>query len=82
MRKGNHGFLLKLFLKISNGTAASTAFARVMFTEAGRKDRDKVISQLEEYCGLDTMGMMEIVGRLIELVGASTPSPMILWSPS
>lgn len=51
-------------LGISNGTAASTAFARVMFTEAGRKDRAKVISQLEDYCGLDTWGMVEIVRKL------------------
>ena len=52
---------------ISNGTMASSEFARVMFTAAGRKDRDKVIAQLEEYCGLDTIGMVEIVGRLREM---------------
>ena len=52
---------------ISNGTMASTEYMRVMFAEAGRKDRDLVISQLEEYCGLDTFGMVEIVARLREM---------------
>jgi len=50
-------------MDISNGKMASTEYMRVMFG-AGKDDRDKVISQLEEYCGLDTMGMVEIVGRL------------------
>jgi hypothetical protein len=59
-------------LGISNGTAASSEFARVMFTAAGRKDRDMVISQLEEYCGLDTFGMVQIVGRLRGMREAST----------
>lgn len=53
---------------ISNGTAASSEFARVMFTEAGKKDRALVISQLEEYCHLDTWGMVEIMGRLRGMV--------------
>jgi hypothetical protein len=51
-------------MDISNGTMASTEYMRVMFTVAGKKDRDLVMGQLREYCGLDTMGMVEIVGRL------------------
>ena len=43
---------------------ASTEYMRVMFTKEGAKDRPKVIKQLEDYCGLDTMGMVEIVGKL------------------
>jgi len=51
-------------MDISNGAMASTEYMRVMFTEEGEKDRPKVMKQLEEYCGLDTMGMVEIMGKL------------------
>jgi hypothetical protein len=51
-------------MEISNGGMASTEYMRVMFTEEGAKDRSKVLKQLEEYCGLDTMGMVEILGKL------------------
>jgi len=50
-------------MDISNGAMASVQFVRVMFGD-GKKDRALVMRQLEEYCGLDTMGMVEIVGRL------------------
>jgi len=59
-------------MEISNGMMASMEFMRVMTGEAGKKDRQKVMERLEEYCGLDTWGMVEIVGRLEELSGAST----------
>ena len=51
-------------MEISNGGMASTEYMRVMFTEEGKKDRSKVFKRLEEYCGLDTMGMVEIVNVL------------------
>jgi hypothetical protein len=51
-------------MEISNGSMASTEYIRVMFTDEGAKDRVKVMKQLEEYCGLDTMGMVEILGNL------------------
>ena len=51
-------------MEISNGSMASTEYMRVMFTNEGKKDRSKVLKQLEEYCGLDTMGMVEILGKL------------------
>ena len=57
-------------MEISNGGMASTEYMRVMFTnktEEGKKDRSKVFKQLEEYCGLDTMGMVEILGKLTKL---------------
>ena len=41
---------------------------RVMFTEAGRADREQVRRNLEQYCGLDTFGMVEIVRVLRRLV--------------
>ena len=50
-------------MEISNGGMASTEYMRVMFGD-GKKDRPKVMKQLEEYCGLDTMGMVEILGKL------------------
>lgn len=56
-------------MEISNGGMASTEYMRVMFTEEGKKDRPKVFKQLEEYCGLDTMGMVEILGKLTKLKG-------------
>jgi len=51
-------------MDISNGAIASTEYMRVMFTDEGKKDRARVFRQLEEYCGLDTWGMVEIVGKL------------------
>ena len=51
-------------MDISNGAMASTEYMRVMFTGEGAKDRPKVFKRLEEYCGLDTMGMVEILGKL------------------
>jgi len=51
-------------MDISNGGMASTEYMRVMFTEEGAKDRSKVLKQLEEYCGLDTMGMVKILTKL------------------
>ena len=50
-------------MDISNGMMASMEFMRVMFG-AGKKDRQKVMDRLEEYCGLDTWGMVEIVNQL------------------
>jgi len=51
-------------MEISNGSMASTEYMRVVFTKEGAKDRSKVFKHLEEYCGLDTMGMVEILGKL------------------
>ena len=52
---------------ISNGAMASTEYMRVMFTEEGKKDRPKVMKQLEAYCGMDTWGMVKIVEILGKL---------------
>lgn len=51
-------------MEISNGSEASTEYMRVMFTDEGAKDRANVFKLLEEYCGMDTMGMVEIVRKL------------------
>jgi len=48
-------------LEIQEGGAASLEFLRVTFTDIPDAERQKVRLQLEEYCGLDTKGMIWIV---------------------
>ena len=55
-------------LDISDGGQASDEFMRITYGEAGDEERKKVCSQLEEYCGLDTMGMVDILGVLHTLL--------------
>ena len=50
-------------MAIGDGGTASAEYYRITFTE-DNKDRDKVRKDLEEYCGLDTMGMVDIVNKL------------------
>ena len=56
-------------LAIGDGGTASVEFLRVMFTEAGRADRATVRKNLEEYCGQDTYGMLEILRKLDAMSG-------------
>jgi hypothetical protein len=51
-------------MPISDGGTASREYLRVTFAEVSPADRRKVRKQLEEYCGLDTSGMMDIVEAL------------------
>jgi hypothetical protein len=51
-------------LDIQEGNAASREFLRVTFGEVSKAERAKVRKQLEEYCGLDTEGMLAIVEQL------------------
>lgn len=51
-------------LAIGDGNTASAEFLRVMFAETDPTERDKVRKNLEEYCGLDTYGMLEILRKL------------------
>ena len=51
-------------LAISDGGQASEEFKRVTFGKVSASDRARVRKNLKEYCGLDTMGMVEIVRRL------------------
>jgi len=53
-------------MEIGDGGTASREYFRVTFTE-DNKDKPKVRKLLEEYCGLDTMGMVDIVGQLYNL---------------
>lgn len=50
-------------MEIGDGGMASSEYYRITFTE-DNKDKDKVRKYLEEYCGQDTMGMVNIVNKL------------------
>ncbi len=50
-------------MEIGDGGTASSEYLRVTFSE-DNEDRAKVRKLLEEYCGLDTMGMVDIVEKL------------------
>nr|MBP7232848.1 DUF2779 domain-containing protein [Syntrophaceae bacterium] len=50
-------------MEIGDGGTASAEYYRITFTE-DNKDKEKVRKLLEEYCGLDTMGMVDIIERL------------------
>jgi len=51
-------------LAIQEGGAASREFLRVTFGDVTAAERRRVRQHLEEYCGLDTMGMVQIVDSL------------------
>ena len=54
-------------LAIQEGGAASREFLRVTFGDVTAAERSRVRRDLEEYCGLDTLGMVQIVDRLKQL---------------
>ena len=54
-------------LAIQEGGTASLEFLRVTHGDAVAEERQRVRRQLEEYCGLDTMGMIWIVDALRKL---------------
>ncbi len=60
--KGYEGF------DIADGQLASMLFERVTYGEVSDEERNKVRTDLEKYCALDTEGMIWIVDRLRELV--------------
>ncbi len=53
-------------MKIGDGGTASREYFRVTFTK-DNEDKAKIRKLLEEYCALDTLGMVEIVERLHNL---------------
>ena len=55
-------------LDIADGKLASILFEKVTYSEVPNDERDKVLSDLENYCALDTEGMIWIVDKLRELV--------------
>lgn len=48
-------------LGIQEGGVASREFLRVTFGDVSKSERAKIWRQLEDYCGLDTMGMVTIL---------------------
>lgn len=54
-------------MEISEGGEASIKFYTVTYGEVAEEERNKVRADLEEYCALDTEGMIWIVGKLKEL---------------
>ena len=54
-------------LAIQEGGAASREFLRVTFGKVDEEERRRVRQQLNEYCGLDTMGMVQILRELKKL---------------
>jgi hypothetical protein len=56
-------------LAIQEGNAAGREFLRVTFGDVTAAERRRVRQNLEEYCGLDTFGMVQIVDQLKSLTG-------------
>jgi hypothetical protein len=54
-------------LAIQEGGAASREFLRVTYGQVSDAERRCVRRDLEEYCGLDTLGMVQIVDELTRL---------------
>jgi hypothetical protein len=54
-------------LAIQEGNTAGREFLRVTFGDVTAAERRRVRQDLEEYCGLDTRGMVQIVDQLIRL---------------
>jgi len=57
-------------MEIDNGQDASIAFQQITYGDADEESSNKVREDLRQYCRLDTEGMLRIVGKLREVVGA------------
>jgi hypothetical protein len=55
-------------LAIQEGGQASIEFKRITFGGVSEEERLRVRGQLEEYCGLDTQGMVDIVRALSQVL--------------
>lgn len=58
-------------LDIKDGGTASWEYLRVTFGNAGPEETARVRKQLEEYCGLDTEGMIRIISALEALASSA-----------
>ncbi len=56
-------------LNIAEGQTASLKFLAAAFGEMPEDNRDKVFTDLLEYCGQDTLGMVRIIEELRKLTG-------------
>lgn len=57
-------------MEISRGDEASEEFVRVTFGDVAEAERERARRGLEEYCQLDTMGMVDIVRKMGQLLRA------------
>ena len=57
-------------MPIADGGTASREYLRVTYGSATAEERERVRSALLDYCGLDTMGMVQIVNALRKIVGS------------
>ena len=55
-------------LDINDGQLASISFLSATFGDMPEAERVKVMTDLEQYCGRDTEGMIWIVDKLKEIV--------------
>jgi hypothetical protein len=62
-------------LAIQEGGAASREFLRVTYGQVTTAERRRVRRELEDYCALDTLGMVQIVDELNRLTADGTESP-------
>ncbi len=62
-------------MDINNGQDASIAFQQVAYGDADEEHKSKLREDLRLYCGLDTEGMLRIVGKLREAVGLRPERP-------
>lgn len=56
-------------MEIADGATASCEYARVTFKQVTSSERSRVRQQLEEYCAMDTLAMVEIVQELRQICG-------------
>lgn len=56
-------------LEINDGKLAGVAFMAATYGDASEEDRKSIRQNLEEYCGQDTGGMVEIIRKLFEMAG-------------
>jgi hypothetical protein len=55
-------------LAIGDGGTASVAYLAAMYGGVSAEEKQKTLKDLEEYCGLDTLGMWDIIRAMGELV--------------
>ena len=60
-------------LGIQEGGAAQRLWMESVLDGTRAEEKTKILQDLEEYCALDTLAMVEIYNFLIRLVGASEP---------
>ena len=65
-------------LAINDGKLAGVAFMAATYGDDDEEERLKIRRALEEYCGQDTGGMVEIIKKLNEMTGKEYQNPLPL----